>query len=120
MSSTIKAGIIGGAGYTGGELIRLLVNHPAVELTFIHSRSNAGQPVSAVHQDLLGETDLRFTDNLQKDIDVLKEKYPNSFELIKGSLDDLGLVQGEAAKADLVISTSPSSPRCCVISLYLG
>ena len=74
MSSTIKTGIIGGAGYTGGELIRLLVNHPAVELTFIHSRSNAGQPVSAVHQDLLGETDLRFTDNLQKDIDYKKRQ----------------------------------------------
>lgn len=57
----IKAGIIGGAGYTGGELIRLLINHTAVEIKFIHSRSNAGKPVSAVHHDLLGETDLKFT-----------------------------------------------------------
>jgi N-acetyl-gamma-glutamyl-phosphate reductase len=48
----IKAGIIGGAGYTGGELIRLLLNHPGVETSFIHSRSNAGKPVSSVHQDL--------------------------------------------------------------------
>lgn len=67
----IKAGIIGGAGYTGGELIRLLINHPAVELTFIHSRSNAGKPVYAVHQDLLGETELTFTGELNNDIDVL-------------------------------------------------
>lgn len=67
----IKAGIIGGAGYTGGELIRLLINHPAVELTFIHSRSNAGKPVYAVHQDLLGETELAFTGELSNDIDVL-------------------------------------------------
>lgn len=67
----IKAGIIGGAGYTGGELIRLLINHPAVELTFIHSRSNAGKPVYAVHQDLLGETELTFSGELNNDIDVL-------------------------------------------------
>jgi len=57
-------GIIGGAGYTGGELIRLLVNHPNVELSFVHSRSNAGEPVYKVHQDLVGETELKFTDSL--------------------------------------------------------
>lgn len=60
----IKVGIIGGAGYTGGELIRLLINHPNVKLSFIHSRSNADQPVYNVHQDLMGETELRFTDSL--------------------------------------------------------
>jgi N-acetyl-gamma-glutamyl-phosphate reductase len=58
---TVKVGIIGGAGYTGGELIRLLINHPSVEISFTHSRSNAGKPVHTVHQDLLGETDLKFT-----------------------------------------------------------
>lgn len=57
----IKAGIIGGAGYTGGELIRLLIHHPGVEISFIHSKSNAGNPVHAVHQDLIGETDLIFS-----------------------------------------------------------
>lgn len=67
----IKAGIIGGAGYTGGELIRLLLNHPGVETSFIHSRSNASKPVYTVHQDLLGETDLQFTGDLSNDIDVL-------------------------------------------------
>ncbi|MBI2729475.1 MAG: N-acetyl-gamma-glutamyl-phosphate reductase [Sphingobacteriales bacterium] len=67
----VRAGIIGGAGYTGGELIRLLINHPAVELAFIHSRSNAGKPVYAIHQDLLGETELIFTGELNNDIDVL-------------------------------------------------
>lgn len=61
---SIRVGIIGGAGYTGGELIRLLVNHPNVELSFIHSRSNADQPVYKVHQDLVGETKLKFTDSL--------------------------------------------------------
>jgi N-acetyl-gamma-glutamyl-phosphate reductase len=59
----IKAGIIGGAGYTGGELIRLLLNHPCTEISFIHSRSNAGKPVYTVHQDLLGETEIKFTDH---------------------------------------------------------
>ncbi len=68
---TVKAGIIGGAGYTGGELIRLLIHHPYVAVSFIHSRSNAGKPVHAVHQDLLGDTDLLFTDKLSDKIDVL-------------------------------------------------
>lgn len=60
----IKAGIIGGAGYTGGEMIRLLINHPQVEIAFINSTSNAGNPVSKVHADLVGETDLKFTNDL--------------------------------------------------------
>lgn len=68
---TINVGIIGGAGYTGGELIRLLIHHPKVAISFIHSRSNTGNPVSAVHQDLLGETDLQFTGELSNEVDVL-------------------------------------------------
>jgi N-acetyl-gamma-glutamyl-phosphate reductase len=67
----IKAGIVGGAGYTGGELIRLLINHPHAEISYIHSKSNSGNPVYKVHQDLLGETDLLFTGELSNDIDVL-------------------------------------------------
>jgi N-acetyl-gamma-glutamyl-phosphate reductase len=60
----IKAGIIGGAGYTGGELLRLLINHPAVSISFVNSRSHAGQPVSAVHTDLAGETEIVFSEQL--------------------------------------------------------
>ncbi len=60
----LRAGIIGGAGYTGGELIRLLINHPKVEINFVHSKSNAGKPVSSVHQDLIGETDLKFSKDI--------------------------------------------------------
>lgn len=67
----IKAGIIGGAGYTGGEMLRLLVNHPSVEIAFAHSNSNAGNLVSDVHTDLLGDTELRFTSELSQEIDVL-------------------------------------------------
>jgi len=57
----IKAGIIGGAGYTAGELLRLLVHHPQVEIVFVHSTSNAGKQITDVHAGLIGETDLRFT-----------------------------------------------------------
>ena len=60
----IKAGIIGAAGYTGGELIRLLINHPEVEIAFAQSGSNAGNLVSKVHADLVGATDLVFSDNI--------------------------------------------------------
>jgi N-acetyl-gamma-glutamyl-phosphate reductase len=67
----IKAGIVGGAGYTGGELIRLLIRHPSVTISFIHSRSNAGKTVTSVHADLLGETEFSFTGTLSWDIDVL-------------------------------------------------
>jgi len=67
----IKVGIIGGAGYTGGELIRLLIHHPGVSVSFIHSRSNAGKPVYSVHQDLLGDTELKFSDELNDDVDVI-------------------------------------------------
>ena len=68
----IKVGIIGGAGYTAGELIRLLLNHPDAEIVFIKSGSNAGNLVADVHGGLYGETDLRFTDQLLLDkIDVL-------------------------------------------------
>ncbi|WP_458628782.1 N-acetyl-gamma-glutamyl-phosphate reductase [Winogradskyella sp. PC D3.3] len=67
----IKTGIIGGAGYTAGELIRLLINHPQVEIDFIYSTSNAGNKVSKVHQDLLGSTDLVFSNEINPEIDVL-------------------------------------------------
>lgn len=67
-----KIGIVGGAGYTAGELLRLLINHPAVEIAWINSSSNAGNPVTDVHGGLLGETDLVFTDRVDLDsIDVL-------------------------------------------------
>ena len=59
----IRAGIIGGAGYTAGELLRLLINHPEVEVAFVHSTSNAGAPVTDVHEGLIGDTDLTFADS---------------------------------------------------------
>jgi len=68
---SIKVGIIGGAGYTAGELIRLLINHPNAELDFVYSTSNAGNEISSVHQDLFGDLDLKFTDTVNPNVDVL-------------------------------------------------
>ena len=66
----IKTGIIGGAGYTAGELTRILLNHPEVEISFIHSRSQAGKPIGTIHHDLIHETDLVFTESIEP-VDVL-------------------------------------------------
>ena len=67
----IRIGILGAAGYTGGELIRLLLNHPEAEIVFANSESNAGNLVSDVHEGLIGETDLKFTDEMPFDqVDV--------------------------------------------------
>src|ERR1700757_2631288 len=70
-STKVKAGIIGGAGYTGGEMLRILVNHPHVDIVFVNSKSNAGNYVYEVHTDLFGDTELKFTGELSNDIDVL-------------------------------------------------
>ncbi|WP_375448199.1 N-acetyl-gamma-glutamyl-phosphate reductase [uncultured Fibrella sp.] len=74
---TIQVGIIGGAGYTGGELLRILINHPFVSIAFVHSQSQAGKPVWSTHTDLLGDTDLTFSGGAtqplvqQDELDVL-------------------------------------------------
>ena len=71
MINKIKVGIIGGAGYTAGELIRVLLNHPSAEFIFVHSKSNAGKSIDSVHKDLKGETVLSFVDAITQEIDVL-------------------------------------------------
>jgi N-acetyl-gamma-glutamyl-phosphate reductase len=67
----IKAGIIGGSGYTGGELIRLLLNHPGAEINFVFSTTKAGQALTSAHPDLLGRTNLSFTDKMNLEVDVV-------------------------------------------------
>jgi N-acetyl-gamma-glutamyl-phosphate reductase len=67
----IKVGIIGGAGYTAGELIRLLISHPEAEIDFVFSTSNAGNQISKVHQDLVGTLDKTFTSTVNPNVDVL-------------------------------------------------
>ena len=67
----ITAGIIGGAGYTAGELIRLLLNHKQTTIDFIYSTSHAGHKVYKVHQDLIGTTEIEFTNSINPNVDVL-------------------------------------------------
>ncbi len=67
----IMVGIVGGAGYTGGEMLRILLNHPNVDIAFVHSTSSAGKHVYDVHTDLFGDTDLKFAAELAYNIDVL-------------------------------------------------
>ena len=71
MTNKISVGIIGGAGYTAGELIRILLNHPAADIAFINSTSNAGALITQVHEDLYGETDLEFSSEPKLDVDVV-------------------------------------------------
>ena len=84
---TINIGIIGGAGYTGGELLRILLNHPFVNVQFVHSKSQAGKPVWTTHTDLLSDTDLTFSGD---ELAVL---------LGQGDLDALFLCSGHGASA---------------------
>ena len=67
----LEVGIIGGAGYTAGELIRLLLNHPETNINFVYSTSNAGNKLYKVHQDLIGDTEIDFTSDINTDVDVL-------------------------------------------------
>jgi N-acetyl-gamma-glutamyl-phosphate reductase len=71
LTNKIRVGVVGSAGYTGGELIRLLIHHPHAELVFAHSESNGGNPLYSVHTDLLGDTDLAFSSEIQEDVDVI-------------------------------------------------
>lgn len=82
----IKAGIIGGAGYTAGELLRILLTHPEVEISFVMSNSHAGQPVYAVHKDLIGDTDLQFTQTpAEADVVFLCLGHGNSRTFLAGT-----------------------------------
>jgi N-acetyl-gamma-glutamyl-phosphate reductase len=102
MQNKIKVGIVGSAGYTGGELIRLLLLHPFCEIVFANSKSNANKKICEVHADLIGETDLKFSADIKSDIDVLflcvghgeaklfleKNKISNSVTIIDLSQDN--------------------------------
>jgi N-acetyl-gamma-glutamyl-phosphate reductase len=98
----IKAGIIGGAGYTGGELIRVLIHHPDVTVPFIHSRSHAGKPVSSVHPDLVGDTNLKFT--------------ADSAPLVDGGIDVLFLCLGHG-ESKKFLTENPIPDNVKVIDL---
>lgn len=140
----IKAGIIGGAGFTGGETIRLLLNHPQVELTFIHSRSNAGKPLHAAHPDLIGETSLVFADSFKEKVDVIflclghgeskkflaEESFPASTHIIDLSQDfrlgesiaERNFVYGlpEIYRDEIKKAKNIANPGCFATTLTLG
>lgn len=138
----IKVGILGAAGYTGGELIRLLINHPEVEIVFANSESNAGNPISDVHEGLIGDCDLKFTDELPFDkVDVvffcfghgkseafLKEhNIPESVKIIDLAQDfrikgDHDYVYGlpEIHKSDIQKCNHLANPGCFATAIQLG
>lgn len=146
MEKKFKIGIIGGAGYTGGELIRLLLNHPAVEISFVHSRSNAGKPLHEVHKDLLGDTDMLFSNSWNNDIAVcflclghgesrkwLSENnlatelkiidLTHDFRLkTNATIADRNFVYGlpELNKADIQVAQNIANPGCFATAISLG
>ena len=107
----INAGIIGGAGYTGGEMLRILLNHPDIEIAFVHSTSNAGNLVCDVHTDLIGDTDLRFTDNT--DFDKLYKASPPGGGL-EGAVLFLCVGHGDAKK---FLEANPINEKIRIIDL---
>lgn len=146
MNKKIKVGIVGAAGYTAGELIRILLNHPAVEIVFLNSNSNQGKFLYQVHQDLLGETELKFTNSLSRlpDADVLflcvghgaSKKFlanhtiPTGVKIIDLSMDfRLGevyenrqFVYGlpELNKAQIKKAKNIANPGCFATAIQLG
>lgn len=97
--SKIQVGIIGAAGYTAGELLRILINHPDVEIRYIQSDSNAGNPVGSVHSDLFHIRDLSFVSDIKEEVDVVF--------LCKGHGESFKILQsGEIPKSNRIIDLS--------------
>lgn len=139
----IKVGIVGGAGYTAGELLRLLINHPDVEIVFVNSSSNAGNKLTAVHSGLFGETDLVFTNELPlNNIDLLflcvahgdarkfmeSHTLPESLKVIDLSMDyrikseDNPFIYGlpELNRRQICKSMYVANPGCFATCIELG
>ncbi len=136
-----KIGIIGGAGYTAGELLRLLINHPEVSIEFVHSSSNAGKPITDVHGGLLGETDLLFSDSHPlENIDILflcsahgqskkfweENSRPDGLKVIDLAQDfrdeSNGFVYGlpELQKDKIAAADSVANPGCFATAIQLS
>lgn len=138
--NSIKVGIIGGAGYTGGELLRILIYHPFAEVVFVNSQSQAGKPVYSTHTDLLGDTSLMFTDLLPfKEVDVIflcsghgqsakfltDNDVPSSVKIIDLSTDfrdeSNGFVYGlpELNRERIKLASKIANPGCFATSIQL-
>lgn len=143
MTDKIRVGIVGAAGYTAGELMRILKGHPDAEITFAQSGSNAGNPVWQVHQDLVGETDMLFCEDADLDnADVIflcsghgkSKSYVHSLSgTYTGKIIDLSndfrlaadaedFVYGlpEAFKADIVKASHIANPGCFATAMQLA
>jgi len=139
----IRIGIIGGAGYTAGELIRLLINHPDVEISFVHSTSNAGNLITDIHGGLTGDTDLIFTDTLPfSTVDALflcsnhgdsrkflnEKRLPESLKIIDLSTDfrhkktSDGFIYGlpELNKLSIQSASFVANPGCFATAILLA
>lgn len=137
----IKVGIIGGAGYTAGELLRILLNHPQVEIVFVNSSSNAGNKLYQVHEGLIGETEMTFTDELPFDkIDAMficsghgdsrkflkSHDVPQSVKIIDLSQDyrneSDGFVYGlpEVNRERIRKATKLANPGCFATAIQIG
>lgn len=144
MDNKLKAGIIGGAGYTGGETLRLLLNHPKVEIAFIQSRSQAGKPIAEVHTDLIGETKLTFSGDFMQPVDVLflclshgeskklldENDFPSSTRIIdlgndfrlNGRIKNREFIYGlpELNRDAIKVATNVANPGCFATTIQLG
>ena len=134
-----KIGIIGGGGYTAGELIRILQYHPQVEISYVHSNSQQGKAISAIHEDLIGETNLVFTSDLHFDVDAIflcmghgqsatfveKHNIPDSVAIIDLSRDyrlDTSYIYGlpELNKTAIQQSNRIANCGCFATAIQLG
>lgn len=139
----IRVGIIGGAGYTAGELLRILVYHPEVNLVFVHSKSQAGKKVIDIHRDLIGQIDLIFSNEFDFEIDVLflcmgheksasflsENKIPERVKIIDLSRDfrlknnpksDFIYGLPELNKSEIVASNKIANPGCFATAIQLA
>ena len=140
--TTIRTGIIGSAGYTGGELLRLLLAHPHTDIVFAQSTSNAGKTIASVHHDLIGDTSMCFSHDITWDIDILflcvghgeahsfmqKHRIPDGIKIIDLSYDHRldapsnGFVYGlpEVYRNDIVTARRVANPGCFATAIQLA
>ena len=146
MEKKINVGIVGGAGYTAGELIRLLLNHPNANINFVHSKSNAGRSLHSVHNDLLGDTDLLFVEEISNEVDVIflcvgytearkflqENNLKSSTKIIdlshdfrlkvSNNFEDRNFVYGlpELNRAQIIQANNIANPGCFATCIQLG